>query len=163
MRGEPDVTRSARFLALVFVLVCVAVVSLVPWTVTAAWAAGNWVVHAAAGSSGEAHAQALPSAPTGVSAACAAPTTAKTIKVSWSAVTHATNYSVYDSTTSATGTYTLVASGVATTSWTSAALTTGTNYWFEVTVNFGSNWASAKSGATGESTINGTNPFCVQP
>ncbi len=156
-------TQRARPLALALVLVSVALASLVPWTVTAAWGAGNWVVHLATGSKGEAHAQALPSAPTGVSAACAAPTTSGTVKVSWSAVTHATNYSVYDSTTSATGTYTLVASGVATTSWTSGILTTGTNYWFEVTVNFGSKWASAKSSATGESTINGTNPFCVQP
>ena len=117
----------------------------------------------AASSKGEAHAQALPSAPTGVSAACAAPTTSKTIKVSWSAVTHATNYSVYDSTTSATGTYSLVASGVATTSWTSGTLITGTHYWFEVTVTVGSNWASAKSSATAQSTINGANPFCTQP
>jgi hypothetical protein len=131
--------------------------------VDTAWAAGNWVVHAAAVTSGEAHAQALPSAPTGVSAACAAPTTSKTIKVSWSAVTHATNYSVYDATTSAAGTYSLIASGVATTSWTSAALTAGTNYWFEVVTNVGSNWTSVKSAATGESTINGSNPFCVQP
>jgi hypothetical protein len=155
------VKQGARPLTLV--LTCVAVATLLPWTVMGAWAAGNWVVHAAAVTSGEAHAQALPSAPTGVSAACAAPTTSKTIKVSWSAVTHATTYSVYDSTTSATGTYSLVASGVATTSWTSGALTTGTNYWFEVTVVFGGNWVSVKSSATGESTINGTNPFCVQP
>ncbi len=156
-------TPRARPLALALVLVGIALASPLPWTVTAAWASGNWVVHVAAGSKGEAHAQALPSAPTGVSAACSAPTTSKTVKVSWSAVTHATNYSVYDSTTSATGTYSLVASGVAATSWTSGTLTTGTNYWFEVTVNFGSNWASAKSSATGESTINGSNPFCVQP
>ena len=132
-------------------------------TVSAAWAAGNWVVHLAAGSKGEAHAQTLPSAPTGVSAACAAPTTSKTIKVTWSAVTHATTYSVYDSTTTATGTYTLVASGVATTSWTSGTLTTGTHYWFEVVTNVGSNWTSAKSAASAESTINGSNPFCIQP
>ena len=131
-------------------------------TVSTAFAAGNWVVHLAASSKGEAHAQALPSAPTGVSAACAAPTTSKTIKVSWSAVTHATNYSVYDSTTSATGTYTLVASGV-TSPWTSGTLTTGTNYWFEVVTNVGSNWTSAKSAASAESTINGSNPFCIQP
>jgi len=147
----------------VLALTCVAVSLLLPWTVTGAWAAGNWVVHAAAVTSGEAHAQALPSAPTGVSAACPAPTTSKTIKVSWTAVTHATTYSVYDSTTAATGPYTVIASGVATTSWTSGTLTTGTNYWFEVTVNFGSNWTSAKSSATGESTINGANPFCIQP
>jgi hypothetical protein len=126
-------------------------------------AASNWLVHSAAVSAGEGHAQALPAAPAGVTAACAAPTTAKTIKVSWSAVTHATAYAVYDSTTSATGTYSLVASGVTTTSWTSSALTSTTNYWFEVATNVGSNWTSAKSSATAESTINGSNPFCVQP
>jgi len=155
------VKQGVRPLALA--LSCAALTFLLPWTVTAAWAAGNWVVHAAAGSKGESHAQALPSAPTGVSAACAAPTTSKTIKVSWTAVTHATTYSVYDTTTSAGGTYSLVASGVAATSWTSGTLTSGTNYWFEVTVSFGSNWASAKSSATGESTINGVTPFCIQP
>jgi len=141
-------------------LVVTAVVLL--GTVGTALAAGNWVVHLVAGSSGEAHAQALPSAPTGVTAVCAAPTTAKTIKVTWSAVTHATNYSVYDSTTSASGAYSLMASGV-TTPWTSAALTTGTNYWFEVVANIGSHWTSAMSAATAESTINGANPFCQQP
>jgi len=155
------VKQGARPLALA--LTAVALTFLLPWTVTGAGAAGNWVVHVAAGSKGEAHAQALPSAPTGVSATCAAPTISKTIKVSWTAVTHATNYAVYDSTTSATGPYSSIASGVATTSWTSGTLTTGTNYWFEVTVNFGSNWVSAKSSATGESTINGVNPFCIQP
>jgi hypothetical protein len=129
----------------------------------AALAATTWVVHLAAGSSGEGHTRALPSAPTGVSAACNAPTTSNTIKVTWSAVTHATTYSVYDSTTSATGTYTLVASGVTTTSWTSSALTASTNYWFEVVVKVGTNWASVKSSATGESTINASSPFCVQP
>jgi hypothetical protein len=142
-------------------LVVAAVICL--GTVSTALAAGNWVVHLAASSKGEAHAQTLPSAPTGVSAACAAPTTSETIKVSWTAVTHATTYSVYDSTTTATGTYTLVASGVATTSWTSGTLVAGTHYWFEVTVTVGTNWTSSKSAATVQSTINSSNPFCTQP
>jgi hypothetical protein len=87
----------------------------------------------------------------------------KTIKVSWTAVTHATTYTVYDSTTSATGTYNSIATGVTTTSWTSATLAASTNYWFEVTVSVGSNWTSVKSSATAESTINTFSPFCVQP
>jgi hypothetical protein len=144
------------------VLLALSVAIFMCSSATVAGAASNWLVHSAAVSAGEAQAQALPAAPAGVTASCAAPTTAKTIKVTWSAVTHATNYSVYDSTTSATGTYTLVASGV-TSPWTSAALTTGTNYWFEVVTNFGSHWTGAKSAATGESTINASNPFCVQP
>lgn len=149
----------ARPLALLALTVAIFIVG----TVNVASAASNWLVHSATVSAGEAHALALPSAPAGVSASCAAPTTAKTIKVSWSAVTHATAYAVYDSTTSATGTYTLIASGVTTTSWTSSALTSTTNYWFEVATNVGSNWTSAKSSASAESTMNASNPFCVQP
>jgi len=34
---------------------------------------------------------------------------------------------------------------------------------FEVVAVVGNNWASTKSSASAESTINGTNPFCVQP
>jgi len=126
-------------------------------------AATNWLTQVAAGSKGEAHSSVLPTAPTGVAATCAAPTTSKTIKVTWNAVTHATTYSIYDSTTSASGTYSLVASGVSGTSWTSGTLTSGTNYWFEVVANVGNNWVSAKSVASGESTINSATPFCVQP
>ncbi|HEX4163557.1 MAG TPA: hypothetical protein VHZ05_13725 [Acidimicrobiales bacterium] len=129
----------------------------------AAWPATNWTVTLRTASSAESHSQTVPSAPTGVSAACNAPTTAKTIKVSWTAVTHATTYTVYDSTTSATGTYTAIATGVAATSWTSGTLNSGTNYWFEVTVSVGSNWTSTKSSASTESTINSLSPFCVQP
>jgi cellulose 1,4-beta-cellobiosidase len=129
----------------------------------AAWAATNWTVPLHTASSGEGHSQTVPSAPTGVTAACNAPTTSKTIKVSWTAVTHATTYTVYDSTTSATGTYSSIATGVTTTSWTSGTLTAGTNYWFEVTASVGSNWTTAKSSATAESTINTLTPFCVQP
>ena len=128
-----------------------------------AGAATPWTVGPTAGSSGEAQALALPAAPTGVAAACNAPTTSKTIRVSWSAVAHATTYSVYDSTTSATGTYSLLASAVATTSWTSGTLTAGTHYWFEVLAKVGSNWSSARSSATVQSTINAVTPFCTQP
>jgi hypothetical protein len=96
-------------------------------------------------------------------ASCNAPVTSKTIEVTWSAVTHATTYSVYDSTTSATGTYSLLASGVATTSWTSGTLGGGTRYWFEVVANVGSNWSSVKSAATGSSLINALTQLCIQP
>jgi hypothetical protein len=128
-----------------------------------AWAGTNRVVHLATRSWGQAHAQALPAALAGPAASCNAPVTSKTIKVTWSAVTHATTYSVYDSTISATGTYSLLASGVATTSWTSGTLSSGTRYWFEVVANVGTNWTSVKSAPTGSSLINALNPFCTQP
>jgi len=133
------------------------------WASGPAWAATNWLVHLASASKGEAAAQTLPAAPASPAASCSSPLSTMTIKVTWSAVTHATTYSVYDSTTSATGTYSLVASGVATTSWTSGTLTSGTNYWFKVVAVVGSNWSSSKSSATAESTINSSSPFCVQP
>jgi hypothetical protein len=147
-----------RRLALAF-----ATASVVWWNQAAACGASNWAASLAIGSKGESQADPLPAAPGSVAAACAAPTTAKTITVSWAAVPLATGYSVYDSTTSATGSYTLVASGVPGTSWTSGALSNNTNYWFEVTALIGSNWAGAKSASSGESTINHSSPFCVQP
>jgi cellulose 1,4-beta-cellobiosidase len=151
-----------RFGTLLVVLVVGTALSLISFTKTA-WATTNWVAHLAAGSKGAGHAQALPSAPTSPAASCNAPTTSKTIKVTWSAVTHATTYSVYDSTTTAGGTYSLIASGVATASWTSGTLTSGTHYWFEVVANIGNNWSSVKSAATGSTTINTLTPFCSQP
>jgi hypothetical protein len=133
------------------------------WSMAVACGASNWVTALSSGSKGESQAKTLPSAPGSVAASCAAPTTAKTIKVTWSAVTLATSYSIYDATSSANGSYSLMASGVTGTSWTSSTLTSGTNYWFKVTAVIGSNWASAQSTASGESTINSVTPFCVQP
>jgi hypothetical protein len=137
--------------------------ALVWWCETTACGASNWVATVATGSKGESKATSLPATPGSVGATCAAPTTAKTIKVTWSAVSLATSYSVYDATTSASGTYTQVASGLTGTSWTSSTLTSGTNYWFKVTALIGTKWASAQSAASPESTINNTSPFCVQP
>ncbi len=110
-----------------------------------AWATTNWIVGLRTGGSGEAHAQALPAAPTATSA-CTTPTSGKKVTVTWSAITHATGYAIYQSNTTATGTYTLQTT-VTTTTWTSAALATG-SYWYEVVTDIGSNWASAKSTAT---------------
>lgn len=116
-----------------------------------AWATA-WTLSVLAGSKGQAHSQVLPTAPAGPTAACTSPASNKTVKVSWTAVTHATSYTVWVSTTSATGTYTSAASGVVATSWTSGTLATG-NYWYEVSAAIGSNWASAKSSATSQRTI----------
>jgi len=127
-----------------------------------AWAATKWVVSLGAGSSGHAQAQALPVAPSGVTSSCNAPTTTKVVKVTWSAVAHATNYAVYQatSTTATPGTYTKLTT-VTTTSYTSGTLTAGTNYWYKVVTDIGTNWAGAQSAATAERTINAANPFCV--
>ena len=122
--------------------------------------ATNWIVVRQANSAGEGSAQALPSAPTGVTATCTSPTTSKKITVSWSAVSHATAYGVYDSTTSATGAYSLVTS-VTTTTWTPTTALSAGNYWYKVTASIGTNWTGVESSATVESTINTLK--CVQP
>jgi hypothetical protein len=123
-----------------------------------AWAT-NWVPTLHATSAGEAKAQALPTAPGGPAAACTS-SSAKTVKISWTAVTKATSYAVYDSTTTVTGTYTSLVTGVTTASWTSGTLSAA-NYWFEVVAYIGTNWSGTKSAATGESTISSSG--CVQP
>ena len=119
-----------------------------------AWATAtnSGSVHVATTNLGRPAAQALPAAPASPTSACTSPASYKTVKVSWTAVTHATAYAVYESTTTATGTYTLATSGVSGTSWTTGVLSTG-NYWFEVLADIGTNWASAKSAATAERII----------
>jgi hypothetical protein len=121
-----------------------------------AWAS-LWAVAVAPASHAQAAAQAPPAAPTGQTAACG---TGKTIRIGWSAVAHASSYTISDSTTSATGAYATIASGIATTSWTSSTLSAG-NYWFKVVAYVGANWQGAASAATAESTI--TASGCTQP
>jgi hypothetical protein len=123
-----------------------------------AWAT-NWVPPLHAASAGEAKSAALPLAPSGPAAACTS-SSAKTIKVSWTAVAKATSYTVYDTTTSATGTYAALTTGVTTTSSTSATLSAA-NYWFEVAAYVGTNWVGTKSLGTAESTVSSSG--CVQP
>ena len=148
---------------LVVLLLLLALCSL---TVTeSAWATTNWLVHVATTNNGEAHANRsrCRRRRRSVTATSAAPTTAATVTVRWGAVTHDKSYSVYESTTSATGTYTLAVSGITTTSWTSGTLTANTNYWFEVLAFVGTTRSSAKSSASPESSMHSSNPFCVQP
>ncbi len=106
-------------------------------------AASNWGVTVGS-SGGEAGSGGLPAAPTGVSATCSGPVLSPTAVVTWSAVSQATSYSVYDSTTSATSGFNLVAGAVGTTTWTSPSLTTG-SYWYRVAAAIGGNWLGAQS------------------
>ncbi len=144
----------SRSFALTFALAVLALLGALA-IAPAVDAATNWLVHVASSSAGEAQAQALPVAPTGVTATCSVPPVNKTVKVAFGAVTHATTYSIYDATTSATGSYTLLASGVTATPWTSGTLTSG-HYWFKVAAVFGTNWTGTQSAASAERTITGT-------
>jgi hypothetical protein len=79
--------------------------------------------------------------------------------VSWSPVPRAT-FLIYQSTTSATGTYSFLTT-TASTSWTSGTLTSGTTYWYEVRTAFSASWIGANSTASSGHTIRSTAPFCV--
>jgi hypothetical protein len=125
---------------------------------TVAHAATSWVVTVAAGARGLAQAEAA-SPPTGVTATCTSPSTAKTITVTWNPLVGAT-YAVYQSTTSATAGYTQVAGPLTTTTWTSGRLTVNRTYWYEVSATIGGSWVTASSAATPPLTINNKAPFC---
>jgi hypothetical protein len=123
--------------------------------VLAAWpaaaSAAGWSLSIAGGSKGQGRGGALPGAPTGVAAVCASASLQK-VTVSWTAPAHATSYAVYDSTTTSTGTYTALVTGITATTWASGTLSAG-NYWFKVVAQTGTNWASARSAASAQRTI----------
>ena len=86
------------------------------------------------------------------------------MKVSWTAETGASSYTIYDSTTSITGPWTSLASGQTGTSYTTAALSGtsgGTNYWFAVATKLtDTNWTlSTQSTGAGPRLIKNT-PAC---
>jgi hypothetical protein len=116
-----------------------------------AWASA-WSTSAAAGSRGQSTAQPAPAAPATPTATCVS-SLGNTVNVSWTAVAHATSYTVLQATASAAGPYTVVAT-LAATSWTSGALASG-SYWFQVTAKIGTNWTSPASTATTQRTITG--------
>ena len=146
MRGGP-----------IAVIILAASLLLATWTSGLA-SASTWVVPLGAASHGEATSQTLPLP--SPSAACVSAGT-KTIKITWSATSHAT-YTVYESNTTVGGTYNQVATGLVTGTWTSASLANG-NYWFKVSGAVGINWLTGQSAATGETTIQNGATKCVQP
>ena len=121
------------------------VATIVCWSLLVASAlAVGWTVGLDPGTSGQAQSVSLPTAPTAVAAACGASTR---VNLTWSAVTDAATYTVYESMTSETTGYTMVASGLTTTSWKSGKLPAGT-YWFEVAATATGGWAGPNSAAT---------------
>jgi hypothetical protein len=84
------------------------------------------------------------------------------IDVTWTVVDHASTYSIYQSTSSASGPYGLAASGVTGTAWNSGGIPAG-NYWFEVVAVVATNWAGPDSSPTGETTISVHPSACAQP
>jgi len=115
-------------------------------------ASTTWSVTLRSGSTAQALSQGLPAAPTGVAAACTGLLLSPKANVTWSAVTHATSYAVFQSSTSSTSGFSQVASGIVTTSWTSSALGTGT-FWFRVVAYDGTNWAGPQSSSSNSITV----------
>jgi hypothetical protein len=105
-----------------------------------------WTVSLNGGSHGEAQSQVAPAAPTSPTAVCVS-TSTRTVNVAWTAVAHASSYTLSDSTTGSGGTYNTLASGVTTNPYTTSSLSSGT-YYFKVTAVIGPSWTSGKSVAT---------------
>lgn len=101
-----------------------------------------------------------PQPPDTVTAFCADAVVTRVVDVSWSAVDYATSYVVYQSTTSATAGFSVVASDVTSTNWLSPPLKKGT-YWYAVAAVAGApTWISLMSDPTEARTIT-TNPRCT--
>jgi hypothetical protein len=111
--------------------------------------ASSWGTGVSSNSAGEAAATGLPGAPS-VSAACST-LVLGSIVITWGAITRASTYTVYESTTSATTGFSVVASGVTATTYTKSGLLG--SYWFEVAAVTGTNWQGPNSLATAKRTI----------
>jgi hypothetical protein len=120
--------------------------------------ASGWGAGLAGGSSGEGIGGGLPPQTTGATSACTSLVLGTTVQVTWTAITPPAHgnptitYSVLESTMSATGPYTVAASGITGTSWTSPSLPGG-HYWFEVEAVYGGLWVGPVSAATAERSI----------
>jgi hypothetical protein len=120
--------------------------------------ASSWTVRTATNSAALARSL-TPNPPSTVTASCADALATRVIAVSWSSVEHATSYVVYQSTTSATSGYSVVATDVTTTAWLTATLKKGT-YWYAVASVVGSpGWTSSMSAPTQARAID-ANPRC---
>jgi hypothetical protein len=131
-----------------FILVLALSVSLLGETGSSG-ASTDWIVAVNSGNSGQAQAFNLPPAP--VATATCSSLVLGSVVITWSAVTPSSSYTVYESTTSATGTYSVIASGVTGLTYTQSGLLG--NYWFKVSASVGSFWAGPKSAATNERSI----------
>jgi len=119
----------------------------------------SWGVGLSANSHGVSQSQAAPTAPASPTAVCVS-TTTRTLQIAWTAVAHATSYTIYDSTNGSGGTYNTLISGVTSNPYTTVSLSAGT-YYFKVAAYIGSIWAGTRSVATSPGrVISTTTPNC---
>ena len=111
----------------------------------------SWSIGVAGARAGQAGSGGPPLAPTGATSACVS-AASNQVTVTWNAVTRASTYSVYDSTVSSGGPYTLLASGITGTTYTTGGLAVAT-FWFEVAAVTGTSWQGPNSAATAGRTI----------
>jgi hypothetical protein len=84
----------------------------------------------------------------------------RTVRVGWTAVSGASSYTVYDSTTGAAGTYSSRTASARGTSYTTSTLGAGT-YYFKIAAVAGSKWTGSESAATTARTIRTTGTLCA--
>jgi hypothetical protein len=146
MHGLPRLSSTAAIRVLVPALALV----IVAWSLPAQ--ASIWPVGLAASSKGQAQARSAPAAPTSPSAACSGLLLSPHLVVTWTGVPNASTYTVYQSTTAATGPFVVAATGITTTTWTSPVLGTG-GFWFQISATVGSNWVSPHSVSTSGNSV----------
>lgn len=74
------------------------------------------------------------------------------IVVNWTADSPVSSYTLYQSSTSSSGPYSVIKTGLTTTTYTQTGLGIG-SYWFEVSATLGSNWVGPLSAPTQQRTI----------
>jgi hypothetical protein len=116
-------------------------------------AATNWTVVGGGAGGGTGQAEPLPAAPASPNAACVS-IVGWTIKVTWSAVPHASTYTIYRSTSSSSSgfsVYDTVSGG--TTSYSDSNFSVLSSYWYRITATVGVNWTGPQSASTPKRSI----------
>ncbi len=131
-------------------LIAILSLALLSLSVAGVAYASNWTVALRASSSAGAQAQALPAPPTAVTSACTAPASNQQITVTWTSVSNATEFEVWQSFNS--GSYSSVAT-LTGTAWTSSTGLAAGTYSYEVSGQVGTNWVGGLSGPTATRTI----------
>ena len=132
----------------------VRLISVLAWVVLLACALGtgagasSWAPGLVAASSGEAQGQPLPGTPS-ATASCSG--VVGNVVINWTSISPVSSYTFYQSSTAASGPYSVVKSGLTTLSYTQTGLL-GT-YWFEVSATLGANWVGGLSAPTQQRTL----------
>ena len=151
MRPRPGPTKVPVVVALAALIASLAGPVLAPAPAGAVSVPASWSIALAASASAQVDSGGPPSAPAGATATCVS-ALSNQVTITWNAVAGASTYSLYYSTVSAGGPYSLLTSGIATTIYTTGGLAVAT-FWFEVAAVRGTYWQGPNSAATAGRTI----------